>query len=316
MAYVVSFLHVPAFVAGFLPFGHPLRAWMARFTPDTPLYLVLLVLLGAGATYVITAWAYDAAIIRRALALWPSLAIRCGPLIEDEPYDRRLSRVAGLSALGVPFGCALFAFFARKAETRWLSAISLLALTAIVLDTSRQWRLHRSMALGARPGEHGTTCPRCNCPLSESDQHCAGCGVVIDGDPTCENHPHEPAAARCLVCQRALCHDCTRVVEDRAVCEAHAGVKLVEGWASLGERATELEAEVIQARLADRGIEAVVLANTWGPAFGTLGVFQVLPAVPLLAHSRCGGGGIQVLVRPTDWLAAIDACRDAPVETV
>ena len=91
------------------------------------------------------------------------------------------------------------------------------------------------------------------------------------------------------------------------MCRAHTGVKLVEGWAVVEEPATELEAEVIQAKLADRKIEARVLASTYGPAYGSFGVFQVLPAVPLLAHSRCGGGRIQVLVRPTDWTAASEA---------
>jgi hypothetical protein len=113
-----------------------------------------------------------------------------------------------------------------------------------------------------------------------------------------------------------MCDDCTRLSSERAVCQAHAGVKLVEGWALVEKPATELEAEVVQARLASRQIEAVVLANTYGPAYGSLGVFQVLPAVPLLAHSRCGGGGIQVLVRPTDWNAARETPPGDPAPAV
>src|SRR5262249_48472389 len=285
--------------------------WAARIMSGLP-YLALLVVTGAGATYAITAWANDAAVLRRALGLWPDLARRLAPFTDGQSYDRTLSRIAVLPVLGVPLGCAVFTFLAWRVDARGLQAPSLLALTAIVLESRRQWRSHRALALSATPGEHDAVRGRCGCPVSTSDPYCAACGIVVDGDLPCADHAQVPAVTRCVVCQRAMCDDCTRLVEDRAVCEAHATVRLVEGWASLGDPITELEAEVIQARLADRKIEAMVLANTWAPAYGTFGLYQVLPALPLAAHSRCGGASIKVLVRPADWIAAMEVCRESP----
>jgi len=315
MGLAVSALRVPSDAAVFLPRDHPFSTWAAGFTPGDPLYLVALVVIGAVVTYAFTAWSNDAALLRRTLRLWPDLARDLAPYTDDRAYDRRLSRAAMLSVLGVPLGCAAFMYLAWHTYAQRLSAISLLILTAVVLDARRQWRSHRAMALGARPGEHDAECGRCGCPVVTSDPCCAGCGVIMAaGDLSCADHSQVPAVARCLVCQRPMCGDCACLVEDRAVCEAHRTVKLVEGWASLGDQVTQLEAEVIQARLEDRKIEAVVLANTWSPYYGTLGMYQVLPAVPWAAHSRCGGGSIHVLVRPTNWIAAMEICRERPEE--
>lgn len=98
-----------------------------------------------------------------------------------------------------------------------------------------------------------------------------------------------------MICGVALCAKCRRGGRHAALCERHAGVAVIEGWAEALRTSDELEARWLADLLRDSGIEAQVLSQKDRAnvvTFGGLSVVRLLvPAFRLEeAHARIGAG--------------------------
>ena len=75
------------------------------------------------------------------------------------------------------------------------------------------------------------------------------------------------AAGRCVLCGRALCEDCDRGRRPYHLCEQHANVPMIEGWAELLSLSEEFEARLIEENLRAEGIDARILDQKDHSAF-------------------------------------------------
>lgn len=81
-------------------------------------------------------------------------------------------------------------------------------------------------------------------------------------------------------------------------------MELIEGWATALTTTTRLEAELYKNRLKNAAIPAFVLSNTMESQYGTLGMYEVHPAPPLLVYRELGRGRIRVMVPAHAFLRA------------
>jgi hypothetical protein len=270
----------------------PGRAWAATF---------LLTSLALSVLY--TAWAFDPRVASRLIA-------RAGGTFDLEAFDRRVVRVLIPAAFVMCVVVVVFRVLTvRLGATDFIndavSAVLLLPVVAIVLDTARQWRTHVAIsnAVDISPGDR--KCGSCGARTDDADEFCGACGGAFAESVPCARHPEAVAMARCIVCRETACAACARTSGRRLVCDRHAGVQFVEGWAVAAIAETGLEVDLRKAQLGLAGIQGIVLSNTTSPLCATFGLFEINPIVPLVPHRECGGGGYRLLVAPENWESAV-----------
>jgi hypothetical protein len=135
--------------------------------------------------------------------------------------------------------------------------------------------------------ERAIVCERCGERFRGTDS-CPACGLAIEPIP-CERHPTVLADGRCVICGRAICEECRGNPNDRRVhlCEDHASVFVISGWAQVHEDAHEFEAHLIRDNLRAEGIDARVFSQKdlmFSVDLGDLSVVRIL--VPAWDYER------------------------------
>ena len=85
--------------------------------------------------------------------------------------------------------------------------------------------------------------------------------------------------AACLVCGRTLCRSCRQGSSFGPLCEAHADVTVMQGWAEVARAPDEVRAQLLVDRLRGHGFEAIPLSqkDRWHVVtFGALAIVRVL----------------------------------------
>jgi preprotein translocase subunit SecY len=296
LALAKSVLALPVFLASYLLRGQATPGWTSELDLTRPAGALAFVVLSILATWWFTAWALDADRLMRALPAAGDGAPEAS--LDESRFERRALKVMFWSVAGAPVAVVLFGLAVRRLAAPGLSAVALVVLAAVALDTLRQFRAHAALAraLGAPAGRRN--CGVCGGRLAGDEAFCTACGAAFEDAAACGSHPGEPALACCVVCERPLCGGCALERDGRSVCGEHAGVAFVEGWAVVAVTDTPVEAEGLRRWLARAGVEGRVLAGTCTALQGTLGIYDLTPVIPLLAHASCGGGRVRVLVRP------------------
>lgn len=145
------------------------------------------------------------------------------------------------------------------------------------------------------------SCPSCGANLREETRRCERCGETIAADAeacpacghfhvpaSCDRHADRTAEGRCALCGRALCKECDRGHRPYHLCEEHAGVAVIEGWAEVVSVPDEVEARLIEENIRAEGIEARILDqkdhSAFPVEFGDLARVRVL--VPTYAYGE------------------------------
>ena len=131
------------------------------------------------------------------------------------------------------------------------------------------------------------TCPHCEETIAADTDACPACGYLLQ-DSVCERHPHREADGLCVICGRALCDECNKPQGRHFVCDEHAQVPLISGWAQVYSAADDVQAELIRENLVAEGITARVLSQrdhfSFAVDLGDLNQVRVLvPAYDYLA---------------------------------
>ena len=135
-------------------------------------------------------------------------------------------------------------------------------------------------SLSVETPEVTTTCPRCGSEYAGGDA-CPACGLLQNPVP-CDDAPGQQARYRCVLCGRTVCGkepDGKRA----ALCELHATVPLIEGWAQVYSTADGFEAGLIAQNLQAEGLDAQVYDQRDDHVFpvdlGELSIARVLVPV-------------------------------------
>lgn len=152
---------------------------------------------------------------------------------------------------------------------------------------------------GARVAAGHASCPGCGHAVEERTRECDRCGETIAADAgacpacgnmlteaRCERHPERPAPGRCALCARNLCEECEAGTRIYHLCDVHAGVPVIEGWAEVLSIPDAMEARLIEDNLRADGIDARILDqkdhSAFPVEFGDLARVRVL--VPTYAY--------------------------------
>jgi RNA polymerase subunit RPABC4/transcription elongation factor Spt4 len=142
-------------------------------------------------------------------------------------------------------------------------------------------------ACGAEVREETRSCPRCGETVAAEGNACPACGHFQTPVP-CERHRDREARGQCALCGRALCEECDEGRKPYYLCDVHAEVPVIEGWAQVVAIPDEIEARLIEDNLRAEGIEARLLDQKDHSAFvvefGDLAQVRVL--VPTYAYSE------------------------------
>ena len=122
-------------------------------------------------------------------------------------------------------------------------------------------------------------CPRCGAEYTSGDA-CPSCGFLREPVP-CDEDPSRTAAFRCVLCGRSVCG--ADPGSRAALCEAHAHVHIIEGWAEVYTTGDEMEGGLIVNNLQAEGIDAQLYSQKDEHAFpvdiGELSIVRVLVPV-------------------------------------
>jgi putative signal transducing protein len=105
------------------------------------------------------------------------------------------------------------------------------------------------------------TCPHCDESIAADTDSCPACGCLFV-ERKCDRHAARQAEGQCVVCSLTLCEECNQKQGRHFVCEEHAAVPLMSGWAQVFSAANDVEAELIRENLSSEGIEARVLSQS------------------------------------------------------
>lgn len=123
-------------------------------------------------------------------------------------------------------------------------------------------------------------CPRCGAEYTGGDA-CPSCGLLQAPVP-CDDDPSRNAAFRCVLCGRTVCGG-DPAGKRAALCDLHAHVPIIEGWAQVYTTGDSLEADLIVQNLQAEGIDAQVYSQKDDHAFpvdiGELSIVRVLAPV-------------------------------------
>lgn len=124
------------------------------------------------------------------------------------------------------------------------------------------------------------TCPRCGAEYAGGDA-CPSCGFLQTPVP-CDDDPSRNAVYRCVLCGRTVCGS-VPAVNRAALCDQHAHVPIIEGWAQVYTTGDPLEADLIVQNMQAEGIDAQVYSQKDDHAFpvdiGELSIVRVLAPV-------------------------------------
>lgn len=136
-------------------------------------------------------------------------------------------------------------------------------------------------------------CPRCNATdattmtcgacghQSTDDEGCPACGRLRTAT-ACHQHPDTSAENRCALCGQAVCDHCRKGDRQVAVCEEHASVPIIQGWAQVYSTTTEMEAQLLRDNLRAEGIDAQVYSQRdriFSVDIGELSIVRILAPV-------------------------------------
>ncbi|MBW3572896.1 MAG: hypothetical protein KY467_17505 [Gemmatimonadetes bacterium] len=123
------------------------------------------------------------------------------------------------------------------------------------------------------------TCPRCGAEYTGGDA-CPSCGFLRAPVP-CDDDPSRNASFRCVLCGRTVCDGDPG--KRAALCDLHAHVPIIEGWAQVYTSGDETEANLIVQNLQAEGIDAQLYSQRDDHAFpvdiGELSILRVLAPV-------------------------------------
>lgn len=164
---------------------------------------------------------------------------------------------------------------------------------------------------GARVAPEHAGCPRCGAELRERTRRCERCGETIAAEantcpacghlatPTaCDRHTERTAEGRCALCGRALCGECDRGRRPYHLCDEHAGIPVIEGWAQVVALPDEVEARLIEENLRAEGLEARLLDQKDHSAFPV--EFGDLARVRVLVPTYAWGEAERILAAHRD----------------
>jgi preprotein translocase subunit SecY len=299
-----AILTYPVMISAFFQRGAEPPRWISALGHEHLVGALFFVAISAFVTWVFSAWALDPGRLTRARVAAGETAADAA--FDEARYDRRAFEATFWLVVFAPLVVLLFGLVVHRMGATGLGGVGLAIVAAVALDTLLHVRAHAAMAraLGAPGGREA--CGSCGGLMAGGEPFCPSCGAAFEGAPSCPTHPDAPALACCVVCERPLCDDCARRGDGRFVCADHTGIAFVEGWAVVSAVETPIEAEGLRRRLAVAGIGGQVLASTCSAMSGTLGLYDLTPVVPLLAHSMCGGGSARLLVRPGDHVWATE----------
>lgn len=118
---------------------------------------------------------------------------------------------------------------------------------------------------GARQNGGGTAgptmdCPHCGDRIAADAEACPACGHLHVA-AACSNHADRPATGQCVICGQAVCEECNKGGDTHFLCEAHASIPVVQGWAQVYTTSDDLEAQLIRDNLQAEGIDSRVLSQ-------------------------------------------------------
>ena len=124
-----------------------------------------------------------------------------------------------------------------------------------------------------------SACPHCGETIAADSEACPACGHLHASAP-CETHEDRTADGVCVICGRAVCEECNRPQARHFVCEQHAEIPLISGWAQVYSAADDVDAELVRENLNAEGIESRVLSQrdhyTFAVDIGELNQVRVL----------------------------------------
>lgn len=107
-------------------------------------------------------------------------------------------------------------------------------------------------------------CDNCQEPLTGEAVFCPHCGVLLEWsaegekDLRCEIHRENAAVARCVICKKAVCEECSVQKRGKYFCTNDKHVEIAFDWVTVHTTGTEYEADMIAANLESVGIPARV----------------------------------------------------------
>ena len=129
------------------------------------------------------------------------------------------------------------------------------------------------------------TCERCGEEFEGTDA-CPACGRARI-EIACETHPDRKAVGRCVVCGRAMCEGCGSGDSMALLCEDHADVTVIQGWAQIYTTTSEFEAQLLRDNLAAEGLEVRIYSQKdriFSVDLGELSIVRLL--IPAWEHDR------------------------------
>jgi RNA polymerase subunit RPABC4/transcription elongation factor Spt4 len=154
---------------------------------------------------------------------------------------------------------------------------------------------------GTQLSEGLATCPGCGHAVGDRTRKCGHCKETISADAAvcpacghrlepgrCARHPDRSAPGDCALCGASLCEECDHGGRNYHLCEEHAEVPVIEGWAQVLAVPDDVEARLIEENLRAEGIDSRLLSQKDHFAlpveFGDLARVRVL--VPTYAYGE------------------------------
>lgn len=266
---------------------------------------IVLVVLSVPLTFLFLSWSFDPARLA-------ALAERAGLPADPEHFRRAVARHIQPGMLLLAVAVAGWSLVSARMPSPLPEPTSLLMLAAIALSLFERRELHGRLARAFESPGDDSACARCGAPTAADADFCRRCGCAFREEGRCGAHDDRQAVARCVICHVAMCAECAVRGDGVHRCERHGGIGVLDGWAVVARPDTHAEAQVLRHRLATGGVDAEILATTISPLFGSLGIFDVAPAIPMLACSTCAGGETIVLVVAPEAGRAMSLLEERP----
>ncbi len=129
------------------------------------------------------------------------------------------------------------------------------------------------------------TCERCGEEFEDADA-CPACGLARV-EIACEKHPANKAEGRCVICGRAVCEECRHEENMALLCEDHAELTVIQGWAQIYTTTSEFEAQLLRDNLTAEGFDVRIYSQKdriFSVDLGELSIVRLL--VPAWDYDR------------------------------
>lgn len=77
----------------------------------------------------------------------------------------------------------------------------------------------------------------------------------------CNRHPQSVATSGCAVCGVAVCSECDRGDRHASLCDDHAEVRVLQGWAEVHQTSGDAEAQLVVDALRAADLDAQFLSQ-------------------------------------------------------